>query len=151
MRKLLALLVLVPFAAVAVLSCDDHPTAPEEAQPATTLQESSAPQAAAKAPTLPTPVMLSDFTLATTPGTALGAGAIDETVILCPSGFVPIDAGSVVENSNLKVLGRIPWYQGDDSFGYRFRLKNEGSVPAIYAYFVSCVRGTVGDPPVFTQ
>jgi hypothetical protein len=38
MRKLLALLVLVPFAAVLVLSCDEHPTAPEDARAATIVQ-----------------------------------------------------------------------------------------------------------------
>ena len=151
MRKLLALLVLVPFAAAVVLSCDDHPTAPEEVQAATTAQEASTPQASTKAPTLPTPVVLADFTLATAPGTVLGAGETEETVILCPSGFVPIDGGSIVEDSSLEVLGKTPWWQGDDKFGYRFRLKNYGSSPGIYAFYVSCVRGTTGDPPVFNQ
>jgi hypothetical protein len=97
MRKLLALLILVPFAAVVVLSCDDHPTAPEEAQAATTVQESSTPQAAAKAPTLPTPVVLSGAEVITGPYAA--TSNLGETVYsyaACPDGKIPLSGGYMV-------------------------------------------------------
>ena len=92
MRKLLALLVLVPFAAIVVLSCDDHPTAPEEVQAATAVQESSTPQASTKAPTLPTPVTLAGYSTKFSTVT-LDPGETKGTYAWCPLGKVPIAGG----------------------------------------------------------
>lgn len=91
MRKPIALLVLVPFAAVLVLSCDDHPTAPEEAQAATTVPETSAPQAT-RIPALPTPVRLSGVVeVGATLGT-VATGSIN-AYAACPEGKWPISGG----------------------------------------------------------
>lgn len=91
MRKLLATLVLIPFAAAVFLSCDDQPAGIEEAHSETTVQESSTPQAA-KVPTFPTPVTLAGYytvfsTVAVDPGETKGTRA------WCPLGKVPIAGG----------------------------------------------------------
>jgi hypothetical protein len=94
MRKLLALLVLLPFAAVAVLSCDDSPTAPEEASAATTIQESSTPQASRQPPALPMPVVLSAVELVFgTPAVAYEPGDFAESFAQCPMGKAPLTCG----------------------------------------------------------
>ena len=99
MRKLLALLVLVPFAAVVVLSCDDHPTAPEEVQAATTAQESSAPQAT-RVPPLPTPVVLSGAEVITGPyAYTSDLGATVFSYATCSDGKIPLSGGYMV-NAN---------------------------------------------------
>jgi len=90
MRKLLALLVLIPFAAVVVLSCDDHPTAPQEAQAATTTLASRATQAKGP-PALPA-VTLADYTWVHTVSTITSAGA-HGTTVRCPEGTNPIAGG----------------------------------------------------------
>ena len=124
MRKLLALLVLVPFAVVLVLSCDGHPTAPEDAQAATTVQESSAPQAAAKAPTLPTAVMLSGVEIAAWASgvtTSSRAAAVAD----CPEGEWPISGGWRVlggESSTFAVQTSAPEPSGTDRGAWRVEL-----------------------------
>ena len=91
MRKLLALLVLVPFAAAVVLSCDDHPTAPEEAQAATTLQEASTPQAL-KQPPWGAPAVLSGAVIVQTTVQFLGSG-MSWPKVYCPDGKFPVSGG----------------------------------------------------------
>ena len=122
MRKLLALLVLVPFAAVLVLSCDEHPTAPENAQAATTVQESSTPQAM-KAPPLPTPVLLNVVSFESTVE-VIGPG-LHERVVYCPEGTVPLSGGvacttgGVIQGSQPSASG------GEQPYGWAGACENE--------------------------
>ena len=92
MRKLLALLVLVPFVAVAVLSCDDHPTSPEEAQAATTALAAQTTREA-KGPPSPPAVPLSDYSWVSYVGssTATAFG----TTVRCPEGTNSIAGGGI--------------------------------------------------------
>ncbi len=91
MRKLLALLVLVPVAAIVVLSCDDHPTGLDEAQATTNVEASSAPQAT-KAPPLPTPVLLAGLSF-TKNSVSIDPGATLTVKIDCPPGRAPLTGG----------------------------------------------------------
>jgi hypothetical protein len=124
MRKLLGLLMLIPFAAVLVLSCDEHPTAPEEARAATTVQESSAPQAAAKAPTLPTAVVLSGAEIAVW-ASGLTSYSRATAVADCSEGKWPISGGWRVlggESSTFVVQTSAPEPSGTDRGAWRVEL-----------------------------
>jgi hypothetical protein len=136
MRKLLALLVLVPFAAVLVLSCDEHPTAPEDARAATIVQESSAPLAA-QPPALPIGVTLSSWTL------------VEETVVIpdsdvgsvfaaCPAGMAPVTGGFECETS-YELLANRPAMQNGKAGWYAFIYNlGEGTDQDLTAY-AACV------------
>ncbi len=91
MRRLLALLVLVPFATMVVLSCDDPPTAPEQAQAATTPQESSTPQAAKKPP-FEAPAVLSGAVIVKQTVSITGTG-MGWPKVYCPEGKFPVSGG----------------------------------------------------------
>ena len=139
MRRLLALLVLVPFAAVVVLSCDDHPTAPEEVQAATTVQESSAPQAAVKPPALPTPVLLAglSFTKATITATA---GQSATFRINCPPGKAPITGGLDCRDAVYGGSGpEVDPGSGGVEYGWRGTCRNETDADVVVQISVMCV------------
>jgi hypothetical protein len=147
MRRLLALLVLVPFAAVVVLSCDDHPTAPEEVQAATTVLESSAPQAAAKAPTLPTPVMLSGWIRTyADEGNPIAPGDPGFSLARCPSGTVAITGGfDTVGSSDFVLMRSNPeWVDGQS--GWFMGVWNKSATENLYFRTVAaCVAGTMAE------
>ncbi len=140
MRKLLALL--VPFAAVVVLSCDDPPTAPEEAQAATTVQESSTPQMA-RVPALPTPVVLAGAEVA---GYAAGftSSSRSSATVDCPLGKWPITGGWRVlggENSTFAVQASSPISGGSDRGSWLVELlRTEGSGEWDLITYAVCVR-----------
>lgn len=102
MRKLLALVVLVPFAAAIVLSCDDHPTAPEGVRASTTVQEASTPQTA-KVPALPMPVVLAGAEVS---GYAAGmtVSSRRSARVDCSAGKWPITGGWQVLGSETSVF-----------------------------------------------
>ena len=122
MRKFLGLLMLVPFAAILVLSCDEHPTAPENAQAATTALESSTPLAT-KAPPLPVPVLLNDVSFENTVE-VIGPG-LHERVVSCPEGTVPLSGGvacttgGVIQGSQPSAPG------GEPPYGWAGACQNE--------------------------
>ena len=124
MRKLLGLLMILPFGAILVLSCDGQPTAPENAQAATTVQESSARQAAAKAPTLPAAVMLSGVEIA---AWASGMTSYSRAIAVadCSEGKWPISGGWRVvggESSMFAVQTSAPEPSGTDRGAWRVEL-----------------------------
>ncbi len=103
MRKLLVSLVLVPLAAITVLSCDDHPTAAEATQAATTVAESSTALAAKSAP-LPKPVALSGAVYVNSYNSC--SGPYCSAQVDCPAGKIPIVGGqgpNAVDGWNLFV------------------------------------------------
>ncbi len=124
MRKLFGLLLSVPFAAILVLSCDDHPTAPDQAQTTTTVQEWSAPQAATRAPTLPTAVKLSGVEVAAW-ASGVTTSSRATAVADCPEGKWPISGGWRVldgESSTFAVQTSSPEPSGTDRGAWRVEL-----------------------------
>ena len=98
MRKLLALLLLVPFAAVLVFGCDEVPTEPETAVAATTAEGSSTPMAARAAPQVK-PAQLSGVFV---DGYAAGESSTSRknATVPCPEGKWPISGGFEITNSS---------------------------------------------------
>ena len=145
MRKVLTLLVLVPFATVVVLSCDDHPTAPEEVQAATTVQESSAPQASKQPPTLPMPVVLSGWTLAVADEqTWIPDGALGASTAWCPEGKIPVAGGFAASAGNWTLVDNRPTYNNaTQQAGWKTSIRNDddGSLPL--RTYASCVDGSI--------
>jgi hypothetical protein len=133
---MLGLLLIVPFAVILVLSCDDHPTAPRDAQAATTVQESSTPLAT-KPPALPIGVTLSSWTL------------VEETVVIpesdvgsvfaaCPAGMAPVTGGFECETS-YELLANRPAMQNGRAGWYVFMYnQGEGTDQDLTAY-AACV------------
>ena len=148
MQKLLAMLVLVPFAAVVVLSCDDHPTAPEGAQAATTVQEASTPQAAKQPPTLPMAVRLSgvEFVQGTT-NSQVSIGYTAGSFAMCPSGKVPLSGGYWASpgdpNSRYIVNISQPYKSGSEIGWLASAMLTAGSGVSVTAYAL-CVDGDFG-------
>lgn len=74
-----------------MLSCDDPPTAPEEAQAATTAQETSTPQAAKELPwQAPAPLSGAIFVERTL---ELSAEGNTWPGVYCPDGTIPVSGG----------------------------------------------------------
>ncbi len=147
MRKLLALFVLVPFAAVFVLSCDDPPTAPEQAEAATTVQESPTPQASRQPPALPMPVRLSGWVRSYDDVNEIAPGMPGFSLALCPSGTVAITGGFDTAGTTDFVLKRSnPDTSIDGQPGWMVAVINESSTETLYMRAVAaCVAGTVGE------
>ena len=98
MRKLLAQLLLVPFAAVLVFGCDEVPTEPENVVAATTAEDSTTPLAARAAPQVK-PARLSGVLV---DGFAAGESSISlkNATVPCPEGKWPITGGFEITNSS---------------------------------------------------
>ena len=111
MRKLWLLVLLVPFVAVWLYGCDESPVDPDSAVAATTAQESSTPQAAAKPPTLPTAVKLS-WTYVHESTYETGEVAIFAE---CPDGTYPIAGGWSTGGCDVELLVNHPWLSSDRS------------------------------------
>ena len=140
MRRFLGLLMLVPFAVILVLSCDKNPTAPENAQAATAVQESSTPQAD-KPPTLPLGISLGSWTLVqeTVVIPEYDSGAV---FVACPSGTAPVTGG--FENvGTFELYANRPAMQNGEAGWYVF-LDNqgEGVVQELTAY-AACVAANI--------
>ncbi len=154
MRKFLGLLMLVPFAAILVLSCDDHPTAPEEVQAATTVQESSTPQAT-KAPPLPTPVVLADWHVTTGNG-KISANSWGPVFAYCPDGTFPIGGGfscssdaACAYSSGAQVIANGPHRDDGGPDGWQVWYRNDTSnemTGLAYAVCVAAVQYDSGIP-----
>ena len=140
MRKFLGLLMLVPFAAILVLSCDEHPTSPENAQAATTLHEASTPQAD-KPPTLPVGVSLGSWTL------------VQETVVIpeydvgavfvaCPAGTAPVTGGFENDGTFELYANRPAMQNGNAGWYVYLGNKGEGVIQQLTAY-AACVAANV--------
>lgn len=138
MRKLLALLGLVPFAAVVVLSCEDHPTAPETE----TARAASSVQAS-RAPALPTPVMLAGAEVA---GYAAGVTEFSRSsaTVDCPVGKWPITGGWRVlggETSVFSVQTSSPVSRSSDRGSWLVELlRTEGTGEWNLIAYAVCVR-----------
>jgi hypothetical protein len=145
MRKLLGLLMLVPFAAILVLSCDEHPTAPENAQAATTVQESSTPQAT-KAPRLPTPVALSGYTVQVSPVLAICPSGSDNCCAgnMCPAGKVLIAGGFETNTPDFVLTRERPFFQPiSNQVGWAVCVTNTSSGSLELGVSVACTDGVV--------
>jgi hypothetical protein len=124
MLKMLGAIMLVPFAALLVLSCDDHPTAPEKPLSTTDAQESSAGLADRKAPPLAAPVVLAGVEVQ-----ALAAGVTTSSrssvEVQCSTGKWPISGGWRViggETSAFSVQTSAPDAAGPDRGSWRVEL-----------------------------
>lgn len=146
-RKLPALLLLVPFGAVLVFGCDEVPTEPETAVAATTVQESSTPQAA-RVPGLPTPVKLSGLTLVRA-SVSIAAGGGDNVAASCPEGKYPVTGG--VSYPLMELGASFPVNLTNTEWGWWGFCFNRDTVAHDCTVFAVCVDASLGDPPVIYQ